>query len=101
MYGFIGFIKIYHVKILDRLKRDRLLKAVVVSEGIAIFIMIVFPPFYIEFSPGIKTSEGFSFIMNPPVIMDSFRGSIYWEILLLEILAIISLGLIYWILFKR
>lgn len=100
MTGFISFMKIYHVKISDRLKKDRLLKAVLVSEGIVIFIIIVFPPFYIEFSPGTKTSEGFSFILNPPVIMDLFRGSIYWEILLLEILAAISLGLIFWLMFR-
>ena len=96
----MNFINSHLTPVSDRLKGNRKLKSVLFLEGIAIFVMMIFPPFYIKFSPGIETFEGYGFILNPPVIFDSIKAEVYAEILLLQIGSVILLGLMYWLLFR-
>ncbi|WP_290228688.1 hypothetical protein [Halomonas ramblicola] len=41
-------------------------KEVLVFTGIALLLMLIFPPFHAQLSGGVSVGHGYGFILNPP-----------------------------------
>lgn len=72
--------------------------------GAVLFTMLVFPPFYFQYSTGVIDNLGYRLIFNPPTVGDGFNspaGLIHVPTLLLQILVAILLAGIAFLLTSR
>lgn len=69
------------------------LRRVTIIIGISlIFIMLLFPPYHVMYSPGIEIHKGYAFILNPPpMFWDKFESTVNMNLLSLQIGSVVIL----------
>lgn len=72
-------------------------RIVLVFTGVAILVMILFPPYQQEFGNGASMNLGYSFLFAPPNLPGfSGYGSVNVNLLLVEILGAVIAGGLIW-----
>jgi hypothetical protein len=79
------------------------LHSIIVITGVSlIFLMLLFPPYHMIYSPGIEIHKGYAFILNPPPLFwDRYESTVNMNLLSIQIGTVVVLLGVVQLFFKR
>jgi hypothetical protein len=65
-----------------------------------IILIVLFPPFHVNYSPEIEIHMGYSFLFHPPKFQDTLVSTVDIQMLLIQLAAVILIGGMHWYIMK-